>query len=551
MRRAYVRNLSSATHVGSGKHINKQIAMALDRFNLGIFTRGTVQIVASAFLVGIMVLARPAESGPNRPTLRVAVGTTPNSLNPLTLTQSSEVLITSMIFDGLVSATLDGKIVPVLAAVVPTSANGGISRDGRTITYKLRRGIKWHDGTPFSSRDVIFTQRAALNPNNNIPSRDPYRSVSRIDAPDDATVVVHLAKPYAPFVVEWFADGGILPAHLLASHPNINDLPFNAAPIGTGAFVFDHWDRGREIVLRANDAYVLGKPKIGRIVIQLMADDTSRGVALRTGETDWAFGASETMARQFTGNGPVRPVLIDVRVRRAIALALDRRTMVAKISGAFAEPATANIGPALWAYDPHVKPLPYDQAQSRALLEAAGWKLGANGLRERSGKPLTLQLTYAAGSRTFEAYGVQIQASLHAVGIDVAIKAQQPNVLYAPAAQHGVLMSGDFDMVYLGFTSSSDPNTRKAFGCAAIPPGGFNVSRWCDAEYERITIDALLQMDRVTRKSDYSRASQILIDQVPEVFVTWPKDIELVRSGVHIDDGARNFAPPYLYHIDR
>ena len=543
--------------------------MALDRSDMGIFTRGTVQIVASAFLVGIMVLARPAESGPNRPTLRVAVGTTPNSLNPLTLTQSSEVLITSMIFDGLVSATLDGKIVPVLAAVVPTSANGGISRDGRTITYKLRRGIKWHDGTPFSSRDVIFTQRAALNPNNNIPSRDPYRSVSRIDAPDDATVVVHLAKPYAPFVVEWFADGGILPAHLLASHPNINDLPFNAAPIGTGAFVFDHWNRGREIVLRANDAYVLGKPKIGRIVIQLMADDTSRGVALRTGETDWAFGASETMARQFTGNGPVRPVLIDlnrtnglqmqtrrpplddVRVRRAIALALDRRTMVAKISGAFADPATANIGPALWAYDPHVKPLPYDQAQSRALLEAAGWKLGANGLRERSGKPLTLQLTYAAGSRNFEAYGVQIQASLHEVGIDVAIKAQQPNVLYAPAAQHGVLMSGDFDMVYLGFTSSSDPNTRTAFGCAAIPPGGFNVSRWCDAEYERITIDALLQMDRVTRKRDYSRASQILIDQVPEVFVTWPKDIELVRSGVHIDDGARNFAPPYLYHIDR
>ena len=146
---------------------------------------------------------------------------------------------------------------------------------------------------------------------------------------------------------------------------------------------------------------------------------------------------------------------------------------------------------------------------------------------------------------------MQIQASLHAVGIDVAIKAQQPNVLYAPAAQHGVLMSGDFDMVYLGFTSSADPNTRTAFGCAAIPPGGFNVSRWCDAEYERITTDALLQMDRVTRKRDYSRASQILIDRVPEVFVTWPKDIELVRSGVHIDDGARNFAPPYLYHIDR
>jgi ABC-type transport system substrate-binding protein len=156
----------------------------------------TARILAWTLVFALLLgNARPAVANTDRPTLRVAVAVTPNTLNPLTRTQTTESFIASLMFDGIVRATPDGKIAAVLAAALPTRANGGISADGRTITYKLRRGVRWHDGAPFTSRDVVFTQHAAVNPRNNITARDPYRSVAAIDAPDDFTVVVRNGSP--------------------------------------------------------------------------------------------------------------------------------------------------------------------------------------------------------------------------------------------------------------------------------------------------------------------------------------------------------------------
>jgi len=503
-------------------------------------------------------------------TLRIALASSPNTLNPLIGTQVIESFIASLVLDGLVVATPNGAITPLLAAEVPTLANGGISRDGKTIVYKLRHGVRWHDGAPFTSRDVAFTQRAAVDPNNNVTLRDPYRYVVRLDTPDDYTVVVHLRQPYAPFVAEWFPSRtlAILPAHLLARYHELNDVPFNAAPVGTGPFVFDRWERGREIVFHVNDGYFLGAPKLRRIVVQLMADENSRSVALQTGDTDWSFIAAPTSARMMAGRSDVstrllaanayngvivqtrRPPLDDVRVRRGLAFALDRPSMDAKIGGDFVIPASADIGPYDWAYDPNVKPLPYDPAQSRAAFASAGWKPGPGGMLERDGKPLSLVLVFAAGSTTTQAFAVQIQAMLHAAGVVVTLKAEQANILFAPQAEHGTLSSGDFDLALAGLFNFADPNDRRSFACASIPPNGFNDNRWCNADYDRVTNDALLHVDRATRKRDYARASQILIDQEPELFLYWYKQIQLVRTGVHIDDGL-NVEPAYLWSRDR
>jgi peptide/nickel transport system substrate-binding protein len=499
-------------------------------------------------------------------TLRIALSSSPNNLNPILTTQVIEAFIDSIACDGLIVSTPDGAIVPLLAATVPTQQNGGISRDGRTITYKLRHGVRWHDGAPFTSHDVAFTQRQILNPQNNVTVRDPYRSVAKLDTPDDYTVVVHLSQAYSPFVAEWFASRttAILPEHLLGKYPELNDVPYNAAPVGTGPFIFDHWDRGREIVYRANDAYFLGKPKLRRIVVQLMADENSRTVALQSGETDWSYIAASTSARLVAGKPDIatrllaanayagmivqttRPPLDDKRLRRALAFALDRPSMVAKISGDFVIPASADIGPYDWAYDPTVKPLPFDVEQSRKLLAEAGWKPGASGILERDGKPLAFVLVFAAGQTATQAYAVQIQAMLRVVGIDVTIKPVQANILFAPLGEHGTLSSGDFDLALAGFFNFADPNDRRSFACSSIPPNGFNDNRWCNADYDRVTNDALLHVDRATRKKDYKRASEILIEEAPEIFLYWYKQIQLVRDGVHIDDGT-NLLPVYLW----
>ncbi len=524
-----------------------------------------VALILSLVLLG--PLAAPAgATDSDSDTLRIALASAPNSLNPLLATQVIESFIGSLAFDGLVISTPDGTIAPLLAESVPSQKNGGISRDGRTIVYKLRHGVRWHDGMPFTSRDVAFTERAVLNSSNNVTVRDPYRSVASLQTPDDYTVVVHLSQPYSPFVTEWFASRTleILPAHLLEKYPELNDIPFDAAPVGTGPFVFERWERGREIVYRANDDYYLGKPKIRRIVIQLMADENSRTVALESGETDWSFIGAPTSARLVATRPDVATRLLaanayfgiivqtqhapldDKRIRRAIAFALDRQSMDAKISGDFVIPASADIGPYDWAYDSTVRPLPFDVNRSRATLMEAGFHPDASGTMERSGKPLTLVLAFAAGASATQAYAVQVQAMLHAVGIEVSLKPEQANILFAPLAERGTLTSGNFDLALAGFFNFADPNDRRSFACGSIPPNGFNDNRWCDADYDRVTNDALLHVDRATRKRDYKRASEILIEEEPEIFLYWYKQIQLTRKGIHIDDGT-NVEPAYRW----
>ena len=239
-----------------------------------------------------------------------------------------------------------GNFVPRLAREVPTLANGGISRDGLTITYHLRPHVRWQDGVPFTSRDVAFTFDAIMNPNTDVISRHGYDVVARVDTPDPLTVVFHLRERFAPFVAVVFGESdstyGVLPAHLLARYKSLNDVPYNSAPVGTGPFKFVRWMRGDRIEYVRNDDYFLGAPKIKRIVWQIVPDENTALEMMRTHETDWMFEPSVTAYRAIetmpdvavvlpnvngyegvmmnSGRGPTA----DVRVRRAIVMALDK-----------------------------------------------------------------------------------------------------------------------------------------------------------------------------------------------------------------------------------
>jgi len=144
------------------------------------------------------------------------------------------------------------EFVPDLATDMPTLRNGGISPDGKTIVYHLRRRVRWHDGAPFGADDVIFTWHAIMNKNNNVPNTVGYDLITAIDKRDDYTVAVHLRHAYAPFVATFFAPSAnpypVLPAHLLAKYPNINQVPFNSRPVGTGPFEVERWQRAARSV---------------------------------------------------------------------------------------------------------------------------------------------------------------------------------------------------------------------------------------------------------------------------------------------------------------
>ena len=199
-----------------------------------------------------------------------------------------------MLFAKLVTLDSHHQHVADLAADVPTTANGGISNDGLTITYHLRKDAKWTDGQPVTSADVKYTFEQIMNPANNVVSRHGYDMIRSLDTPDPSTVVLHMKQIFPPIIDFFFGESDepydVLPAHALANHSgNFNTMPFNAEPnVTDGPYKFARWIRGDRIVLTANDSYFGGAPKIKELQIKLITDANTTVAQLRTGESQAA-----------------------------------------------------------------------------------------------------------------------------------------------------------------------------------------------------------------------------------------------------------------------
>ncbi len=477
-------------------------------------------------------------------TLRIATGTVPRTLNPLLSTEPMEAAIDRLFSDLLVTVDARGNFVPDLAQVVPTTRNGGISADGLTITYKLRPHVRWQDGQPFTSADVRFTFDAIMNPANDIVSRHGYDIVRRVRTPDAYTVIFDLKERFAPFVATVFgeSDGpfSILPAHLLRTRKTINDAPYNALPVGTGPFKVVRWERGNQLELVRNDDYFLGRPKLAAIVIKFIPDENSELIQLRTHEVDWLFQASVNAYRSLralpadqvrtvlspfngyeaiifnTARGPTR----DVRVRRAIAAALDKRELVHALTFGAAEPATEDLPPFLWANDARLRPTPYDPAAAKRLLSAAGF-----GPAHR----LALDLYFEQSAAINKSLSIQVQSLLAPLGIDVRLHPQLSSVIYASYAQNGTLERGNYDLALNTWVSGVDPDDSAQFTCTNIPPRGVNPSYFCDPAMDAAQTIALESYALPVRKAAYARIQRILERDVPQDFLWWPKQIEAIN----------------------
>lgn len=499
--------------------------------------------------------ARPANGG----TLRVALYAEPNSLNPLLASNTAENFIMSLAFDMLVTLDDRGNEVPDLAAVVPTLQNGGISKNGLTITYHLRHNVKWQDGAPFTSADVKFSWQAVMNPANNVVERRGYDQVSSVDTPDAYTVVFHLKAPFAPFVDTVFGESDepfrVVPKHLLARYPDINRVAFNQLPVGTGPFKVTHWYHGDHVALVANPYYFRGRPKLSRINVYTVPDGNTAAAELRSHGVDLYTDMAAATYRDLRNASNVkillakapeynsialnmaRPPLDDVRVRRAIAYALDQQRITRTLEYGTAVPATADLSDFYWAYDPNVAAYPHDLAKAGQLLDAAGWKLGPNGMRSKNGKPLSLQLVYGQGNATAQQLGVEVQSELHQAGIDVPIKTYTYTMFYATKAMGGILNSGKYDLAEYAWISGGDPDDSSQWLCGQVPPNGNNISHYCNPQLDSAENTALTHFDRSTRKRAYATTQSLLASDVPAVFLFYS------RRRYAMNPDLQNFAP--------
>jgi peptide/nickel transport system substrate-binding protein len=464
-----------------------------------------------------------------------------------------------MAFDRLVTPDVTGKkLLPRLARVVPSVENGGISRDGKTIVYHLRRDVHWQDGVAFTSRDVAFSFAAMNDPKNDIVNRLGFDLIARVETPDAFTVIVHLRKPFAPAITTFFGDGNttaVLPAHLFGRGVDFNRAAFDALPIGTGPFRIVRWLRGQQVELEAFDGYYLAKPKLRRIVVRFVSDEQTAIDLLRTHEVDVfslasvgayrnlrtvpgiAIALTENHGASTLTMNNARAPLRDVRVRRAIVAAIDKVSLAQKITGGAGTPATEDLPDVMWAYDPHVHAQAYDPVAARALLREAGYEPGVDGIVSKDGKALQFVLAFVATNATARAAAVQIQASLRAIGIDVVTKAYNGAQFFAGYGAGGILQNGTFDLAWYTMTLGIDPDSSGRFTCGAFPPTAQNYSRYCSPAMDAAEAIGVQNPEQSARKAAYARVQELLARDAPIDFVFWPKNVD------GYDPHLRGFAP--------
>ena len=521
---------------------------------------GTMRYVALVCTLGFVLAAgcsRSSGAGDNSARhswsqagfLRIAVVSEPKSLNPLLGSNTTEIFIDKLMFEPLVSADQRGTPVPMLATDVPSLSNGGIGKDGLTITYHLRKDAKWTDGEPVTSKDVKFSWQAIVNPNNNAISRHGYDIVRSIDTPDDSTVVVHLKERFAPFVNTFFAESDqpyeVVPAHVLAKYPNINQLPFNQEPtVSDGPFKFASWTHGDDIEFVANPGFWEGKPGLDRIKVSFVPNENTSINQLRAHEIDYMFQASIATYPTLKDLPDIKIVWVDMNgfeavqfnvarvtdplVRRAIAYAFDKPALVARLTHGQAKVATEDLPDWMWAFDPSIKSYPYDLNLARNTLAQAGYTPGPDGIVRKNGAPLTLLLSTDTENATHREESLLVQEALKRIGVDVEIKYYPQNILYETSALGGIIQGGKFDLTLAPWYAGIDPDNSSQFLCSMFPPGGYNTSRYCSPAMDAAQHIALTRYDQATRKVAYSHVEHTLSADNPYVYFWWQRQQEAI-----------------------
>ncbi len=364
---------------------------------------GTLCIAATACIVGVTGCTKTTSAptiGERHPWTHPreliigSAGEEPDNLNEMFAHSDATDQIANLIDEPLFRYDPNGEYLPAAVREVPTLRNGGISRDGKTIVLHFRPRMRWSDGAPYDARDFVFTWHAVMNPRNNTKLRAGWDEIASIGlSADHLTATVHLKQVYASILGIW-AYGGAgyppLPAHLLQNLPDLNRAPYNTKPISSGPFVLTRWNHGSSLEFAPNPYYWRGKPGLDRIVYSIVPNADTLFNQLATHEVDVYESIPDnqiarlaglqgyTVTKRLSANyrrlafNTAKPVLADVRVRRAIAEAIDWDRMNRTIYHGYNVRAVSDILPTSWAAPAGIAPYPYDLAGAKRLLDAAG-----------------------------------------------------------------------------------------------------------------------------------------------------------------------------------
>jgi peptide/nickel transport system substrate-binding protein len=488
--------------------------------------------------------SEPETGTPGKPvrggTLVAAIDEDPGQLNPAITTSGAVHTASELMFNGLV------KLGPGLEPEPELAESWEVEDNGRTYRFELRDGITWHDGKPFTSKDVKYSFEEVLFELHSRTAASVGAAIDRIETPDERTVVFRFKQPYAPLLQQLdVTEAPIIPAHVYEGTDPMKN-PANRKPVGTGPFRFASYDEGQEIVLSANpDYFKPDLPYLGKVVLRVIPEQGNQVIALQSGEVDWLFGVPGPDLERIRQNPDVelletsvnpggsncimtlsfnldRAMFQDPAVRGAIASGLDRDQFLERVLFGQGRVADAPIHSGIdFAHAEGLDTPAFDKAEAERLLDEAGWVREGNGVRTArnvEGVPDGTELSFNfLAFPDFAQYGELARAQLAEIGVEVRVEP-----LESTAFAERVFTERDFDTNIISYCNGNDPavGVRRMYVSSDIGPVPFsNSSAYRDREVDRLFDAALTTRGREERSDIYRGIQQTLVEDLPYLWI--------------------------------
>jgi len=455
-------------------------------------------------------------------TLVIALPGAPDSIDPRLAADAYGTQILQMTHASLIRMDAAGNPVPDLAE--------SWEQDGpNAFRFRLREGIRFQDGRELTSADVRDTFEWILDPKHRSPHRHAYSAISRIETPDERTILFRLKEPFAPFLSGMVR--GIVPRG--------SPVSAYSPPVGAGPFRIDDYQRDEAVRLSRYEGYHGGPPAIARVVVKFVPDTNVRFLELKKGSVNFVLNGvdpdllpavleNRNLAMEeapgsnasYLGFNLRDPVLSDRRVRRAIALAIDREAIVRSIWGGHADVADSILSPGYWAHAEGLPPVRHDPRSAAALLDAAGYRDP-----DGEGPEPRLRLTYKTSQNELRRrIAAVFQEQLRKVGIDVTVHSYEWGTFFSD------IRKGNFQLYSLTWVGIQDPDIyHYAFHSGSVPPEGANRGGYRNPEVDRLLEAGRREISREKRKAIYGKVQRILSEELP-VFPLWIHRNILVRD---------------------
>ena len=461
-------------------------------------------------------------------TLHLATSANPSRLNPILATDSSSSEIAGFIFNGLVKYDKDN------ATIIGDLASSFYFKNDKTLIFELRKNVLWHDGERFTAKDIVFTYEVLISSKISSPYSSGFRFVKNVKAIDKYTVEVEYKQPYFKALETWMM--GILPEHVLKNEQNLMNSPFNMAPIGTGPYKLFELEHSKNIILRANDDYFEGRPKIDEISFHVIADAMTRFLMLKSGELDIGsvepmqyerqltpsffadFNIFEKITQSYTylGLNLRLPKFQNPKVREALSMAIDREELMQILFFNHAQVCTGPFLPSSLAFNKDVKAPKLDIQRAKKLLKEAGYD---------ASHPFSFEIV-TSNSSAIRPYAAEIlQHQLKKAGVIVKLR-----VMEWQAFLNMVVFPHKFDSVLLGWGLSPTPDPYMFWHSDNDKQGGFNLVGFDDAKMDKLIEESQEIIDRKKLSKLWQEMFKMITDKNPYLFLYIPNSITVVSK---------------------